>query len=273
MTYWLKFLRTVSSPVKNIFPAVNIVLVLIIVVLATIVTRTWTVPSYPDKVNVERVTHAPKTLEPQVLIRKTNNTGIINTTVQGNVFRKDRREFSPPPVQIAQAIQTRPAAPPLPPPNLRLKGVMLLGNKKVAIMEGDYPVREGNQAIKKKPLKRKGYSLGAKIGNFELTAIEKNKVTLNNNRGVQLNLNLTQRSEGQVIRKVGNSLIQKNKNFDPGKIKKATPQRPTTRTAAKPQKNKPIKQPRAVPAPRSFRVSGAPTPAQGRVFRPHVSGR
>jgi hypothetical protein len=272
MAYLLKFLRTVSSPVKNIFPALNIVLVLIIVTLTTFATRTWMDPKYPDKVDVDLINHAPKALEPQVLGRRVKNSNIINATVQGNLFRKDRREFSPP-VQIAQVIQRKPAAPALPPPNLKLKGVMLLGAKKIAIMEGSYPVREGNRSIQKKPLKRKGYSLGAKIGDFELTGIEKNKVTLNNNRGVELNLNLTQRSEGQVIRKVGNSLIQKNKNFDPAKIKKASPRRPPTRTAARPKTVKPRKKPKPVPAPRSFRISGAPTSAQGKINKPHVSGR
>lgn len=252
---------------KNIFPVINTVLILIIVTLTTIATRTWMEPKYPDKVDAASATHVPKTLEPQVLIRKVNNVGVINSAVQSNLFRKERREFSPP-VQIAQAIpnSTRPA---LPPPNLKLKGVLLLGSQKIAIMEGDYPVREGNQAIKKKPLKRKGYPLGAKIGGFELTGIEKAKVTLNDNRGVVLNLNLAQRPEDKVIRKVGNTLIQKNKNFDPGKIKKASPPRHSSPGALK----RPIKNTQPVRAPRAFRISGAPTNMPRGIPRPHVSGR
>lgn len=271
MTYWIKFLQTINSPVKNIFPVINTVLVLIIVFLMTIAARTWMDPKYPDKVDEDSITHVPKTLKPQVLTRKTKNARVINSAVQGNLFRKDRKEYMPP-VQIAQVIR-KPASPALPPPNLKLKGVLLLGAKKIAIMEGDFPFREGNQAIKKKPLKRKGYPLGSKIGNFELTAIEKTKVTLNNNRGVVLNLNLAQRPEDKVIRKVGNKLIQKNKDFDPGKIKKVSPPRRASTAALKRSVKKRINKPKPVRAPRSFRISGAPTNVPGGTLKPHVSGR
>jgi hypothetical protein len=240
MIYWVKFLQTVSSPVRNILPAVNIALVLIILTLMTIATRTWMDPKYSGKVDVSSLTHVPKTLEPLVLNRQVNNARVINSTVQGNLFRKDRREFSPP-VQRAHMVR-KSAHHILSPSDLQLKGVLLLGDKKIAIMEGNYPIREGNQAIKKKPLESKGYPLGAKIGDFELTEIEKNKVTLNNNRGVVLNLNLAQRPEDKVIRKVGNTLIQKNENFDPGKIKKVSPPRSSSPSAFK----RPIKKPKSV---------------------------
>ncbi len=240
MTHWIKFLQTVSSPVKNIFPAINILLVLIIVMLMAIATRTWVDTKYPDKVDVDLVSHVPKSLEPLVLHRQVNNASGINAVVQGNLFRADRKEFNPP-LQIAQAVR-KSASPALPPPNLKLKGILLLGTKKIAIIEGNYPVREGNQAIKKKPLKRKGYPLGAKIGSFELTKIEKTKVTLNNHRGVELNLNLVQRPEDKIIRKVGNALIQKNKNFDPGKIMEVS--LPRSSSLADP--HRPFKKPKPV---------------------------
>ena len=267
MTYWLKFLQTINSPVKNIFPVINTVLVLIIVSLMTIATRTWMDPKYPDKVDVDSITYVPKTLEPLVLTRKTNNARTINSAVQANLFRKDRKEYMPP-VQVAQVVR-KTAPPALPPPNLKLKGVLLLGTKKIAILEGNFPVQDGNQGIKKKPLKRKGYPLGAKIGNFELTEIEKNKVTLNNNRGVVLNLNLAQRPEDKIIRRVGNTLIQKNKNFDPGKIKKATLPRPSSPAAIK----RSIPRPQPVRAPRAYRISGSRTDIPVAIPRAHVSGR
>jgi hypothetical protein len=265
MTYLIKFLQTVNSPVKNIFPVINTALVLIVIALVTIATRTWMVPIYPHRVDVDLANYVPKTLKPLVLTRKTNNSKVVNSAVQGNLFRQDRREYMPP-VQVAQMIR-KPASSPLPPPNLKLKGVLLLGTKKIAIMEGDYPVREGNQVIKKKALKKKGYPLGAKIGSFELTKIEKSRVTLNNNRGVVLNLNLTDRSKDNVIQKVGNTLVQKSKNFDPGKIKKESPPR-ISPSAVKRSRRKP----KSVRAPRAFRVSGAPTDVP-RGLKPHVSGR
>jgi len=259
-------MQTVNSPMKKIFPVVNVVLVLAIVALITIAAKTWVTPKYPEKVDVDLIAYVPKTLMPLALTRKVLNARIINSAVQSNLFRKDRREYSPP-VQVAQVIR-KPSPPALPPPNLRLKGILLLGTKKIAIMEGDYPVREGNQAIKKKSLKKKGYPLGAKIGEFQLTKIEKTKVTLNDNRGVVLNLNLTQRPQDKTIRRVGNALIQKNKNFDPGKIKKALPPRRASPSTLK----RPIRNPQPVRAPRAFRISGAPTRVPG-TFKPHVSGR
>jgi len=252
--------------VKNIFLVANIVLALIVVILLTIATRTWIAPKYPDKVDLDSLTYVPNTFEPLVLNRKVKNAIIINATVQKNLFRRDRKEYMPP-VQIAQAVPTLSSSL-LPPPNIKLKGVLLLGTKKIAIMEGNYPVREGNQAIKKKPLKRKGYPLGAKIGGFELTAIEKTNVTLNNNRGVLLNLNLNQRSKDKIIRMVENTLIQKNKNFDPGKIKKVSP--PKHFSKASPKRSK---RPKPVRPPRTFRISGATTNVPGEILKPHVSGR
>jgi len=250
--------------VKNIFPAVNFVLVLVVVTLATIATRTWIEPKYPAKVDLDSLTYVPKTLEPLVLNRKINDAQIINSTVQENLFRKDRKEFSAP-VQIEENIR-KSTLPDLPPPDLKLRGVLFLGSKKIAFMEGNYPVREGNQAIKKKPLKRKGYHLGAQIGSFELTEIQKTKVTLNNNRGVVLNLSLANRPEDKVIRKVGNTLIQKSKNFDPGKIKKISKPRHFTSVRSK-------RKPKPAPAPRAYRISGSRTDIPEGIPKPHVSGR
>ncbi|MCH8313781.1 MAG: hypothetical protein IID17_12445 [Nitrospinae bacterium] len=111
--------------------------------------------------------------------------------------------------------------------------------------------------------------MGDKIRNFEQTEIEKHKVTLNNNRGVVLNLNLAQRPEDKIIRRVGNSLIQKNKNFDPGKIKKATLPRPSSPAAIK----RSIPRPQPVRAPRAYRISGSRTDIPVAIPRAHVSGR
>ena len=174
----------------------------------------------------------------------------------------------PPPrsVPVAQVAQKSD----LPPPDIKLRGVMLLGARKIAIMEGNYPVREINRAVKQKPLKRKGYPLGAQIGNFELIQIEKNKVTLDNKRGVILNLNLSKRPEDKIIKKVGNSLVQKSRTFDPRKIKKPAPRRPPPRNiTAKPPGNTP----KPIRAPRSFRVSGAPTGLPEGIPKPRISGR
>ncbi|NIP99162.1 MAG: hypothetical protein GWM98_01140, partial [Nitrospinaceae bacterium] len=56
--------------------------------------------------------------------------------------------------------------PSVPPPELKLKGVVLLNGTKIAILEGNYPVLGTDNSVKKKPIKRKGYSLGSHIGNY-----------------------------------------------------------------------------------------------------------
>jgi hypothetical protein len=215
---------------KYIFPALNVTLALIIVTLVTIATRTWMFPKYPEKVDMDSVPYVPKTLEPMVLARKTNNAKIINSAVQRNLFRKDRRDLNLP-FQVEHVVPSK--TPKLPLPNLKLKGVLLLGAKKIALMEGDYPVREGLQGIRKKKLERKKYLLGAKIGRFELTEIQKTKVTLNNNKGVVLILNLVQRPEEKIIQRVGNTLIQQDESFDPGNIKKVALLKPSSPLALK----------------------------------------
>ncbi len=216
---------------KIIFKTVNILLGLTIVILTIITANMWIAPKYSDRVSVNLVSHELKTLEPLVLNGKVNHAKAINTLVQGNLFRKDRREFSAP-VQVRQMVN-EPASPTLPPPDLNLKGVLLSGSKKIAFIEGSYFVKEGIHGVKKKLLNRKGYTLGAKIGGFELTEIEKTKVILLNNKEVVLIVNLMQRPEEKIIHRAGNTLIQKDKNFDPESIKKVSPSRSSSQTTLK----------------------------------------
>jgi hypothetical protein len=225
------YLQMISRLTKFLFPALNILLVLIIAALVTFGTRTWVIPTYPDKVDIDRVAYVPKTLEPLAINGKVNHAKAINTVVQGNLFRKDRIEFSPP-VQVRKVVH-EPVSPTLPPPDLMLKGVLLSGSKKIAFIEGSYFVKEGIHGVKKKLLNRKGYPLGAKIGSFELTEIEKTKVILHNNKRVVLIVNLMQRPKEKIIHRFGNTLVQKDKNFDPESIKKVSPPLPSTQTTLK----------------------------------------
>ncbi len=181
--------------------------------------------------------YASKTLEPLLLSRRNHNANTNDSTIQNNLFRKDRREYSPP-VQVAKLVPKK-APLVLPPPNLSLKGVLFLGPKKIAIIEGDYPVRERNQTINKNLLKKKRYPLGAKIGSFELTEIQKTNVTLKNKKGVVLSLNLGNRSLDKVIRRIGNTLVQQDENFNPENIKKVALARSSFKATLK--KPKPIK--------------------------------
>ena len=235
-------------PLNKLFPAINLVFVLASALLVTMSVRTWTHPPYPSRVDGSSVVGSPKNLQKLAVNKPGYSAGTVSQVVQNNVFRKERRQYVPPP-------SARPAAPPkptLPPPNLVLKGILMLGGTKIAILQGKYSTREGGRIIQKK-VKKKGYSLGQIVGDFELIEIEKNSVTLDDKRGRKIRLRLTTRPPDKVIHREGNLFIHKNKKFDPKKFK------------ATPVKTKPVKE----------RISGATSPPPGRVppVRVHISGR
>ncbi len=235
-------------PLNKLFPAINLVFVLASALLVTMSVRTWTHPPYPSRVDGSSVVGSPKNLQKLAVNKPGYSAGTVSQVVQNNVFRKERRQYVPPP-------SARPAAPPkptLPPPNLVLKGILMLGGTKIAILQGKYSTREGGRIIQKK-VKKKGYSLGQIVGDFELIEIEKNSVTLDDKKGRKVRLRLTTRPPDKVIHREGNLFIHKNKKFDPKKFK------------ATPVKTKPVKE----------RISGATSPPPGRVppVRVHISGR
>ena len=235
-------------PLNKLFPAINLVFVLASALLVTMSVRTWTHPPYPSRVDGSSVVGSPKNLRKLAVNKPGYSAGTVSQVVRNNVFRKERRQYVPPP-------SARPAAPPkptLPPPSLVLKGILMLGGTKIAILQGKYSTREGGRIIQKK-VKKKGYSLGQIVGDFELIEIEKNSVTLDDKKGRKIRLRLTTRPPDKVIHREGNLFIHKNKKFDPKKFK------------ATPVKTKPVKE----------RISGATSPPPGRVppVRVHISGR
>ena len=250
-------------PLNKLFPAINLVFVLASALLVTMSVRTWTHPPYPSRVDGSSVVGSPKNLQKLAVNKPGYSAGTVSQVVQNNVFRKERRQYVPPP-------SARPAAPPkptLPPPNLVLKGILMLGGTKIAILQGKYSTREGGRIIQKK-VKKKGYSLGQIVGDFELTEIEKNSVTLDDKKGRKIRLRLTTRPPDKVIHREGTSFFQKNKKYDARKFK-ATP---VKRQPVRPKVTQPRVKPSSgqVPAPTPrFRVSGAPTPP----VRAHISGR
>ena len=235
-------------PLNKLFPAINLVFVLASALLVTMSVRTWTHPPYPSRVDGSSVVGSPKNLQKLAVNKPGYSAGTVSQVVQNNVFRKERRQYVPPP----SALPAAPPKPTLPPPNLVLKGILMLGGTKIAILQGKYSTREGGRIIQKK-VKKKGYSLGQIVGDFELIEIEKNSVTLDDKKGRKIRLRLTTRPPDKVIHREGNLFIHKNKKFDPKKFK------------ATPVKTKPVKE----------RISGATSPPPGRVppVRVHISGR
>ena len=250
-------------PLNKLFPAINLVFVLASALLVTMSVRTWTHPPYPSRVDGSSVVGSPKNLQKLAVNKPGYSAGTVSQVVQNNVFRKERRQYVPPP-------SARPAAPPkptLPPPNLVLKGILMLGGTKIAILQGKYSTREGGRIIQKK-VKKKGYSLGQIVGDFELIEIEKNSVTLDDKKGRKIRLRLTTRPPDKVIHREGTLFFHKNKKYDPRKFKATPVKNKPVRPKVTQPKTKPSSGQVPAPTPR-FRISGAPTPP----VRAHISGR
>jgi hypothetical protein len=258
-------------PVNKYLPAINLLFVLTIAVLTTISVKTWTHPTYPSRVDGASVMGSPKTLKKLAVSRPGYNAGAVSKVVKSNIFRKERKEYiSPRPVarSIIPPVANKPA---LPPPNLVLKGILILGGTKIAILEGKYWTFQGNKKVQKK-VKKKGYSLKQIVGDFELTEIDKTSVTLNDKKGRVVRLRLSKRSPKKIIHREGTAFFQKNKKYDPRKFK-ATPvkNRPIRSTTKKPKaKSTPTTSVPAPPPVPVLRISGARTIAPPPV---HISGR
>lgn len=247
---------------NKIFPAANLVFVLTIALLLTLSVRTWTHPPYPFKVDGSSLVGSPKNLQKLVVSKPAYKSGAVSRVVQANLFRKERSQYIPPvPPPAARKAAPKPA---LPPPNLVLKGVLMLGGTKIAILQGKYSTLQGGRIVKK-DVKKKGYSLGQIVGDFELTEIEKTWVILDDKKGRKIRLRLSTRSADKIILRDGTALFQKNKKFDPRKTKAKSTQRKPIRPKVKRAAGK------TPPAPAPvFRVSGARTPPPARV---HISGQ
>jgi hypothetical protein len=249
-------------PVNKIFPAINLVLVLIIALLVNLSVRTWTHSPYPSRVDGSSLAGSPKNLQKLAVNKPGYSAGTVSQVAQSNLFRKQRKQYVPPPPPPPPPKPKAPPPPPkpgLPPPNLVLKGVLMLGGTKIAILQGEYTVKEGKKMVKKK-LKKKGYAIGLKVGDFELTEIEKTTVTLDDKKGRKVRLRLLARPPSKVINRKGMAFFQKDKKYDARKFV-ATPVKNKNTIKKKVEKPKPAGRPR-------FRVSGAPTPPR----RVHISG-
>ncbi len=254
---------------NKIFPAINLIFVLTIALLLTLTVRIWTHPPYLPRVEGSSLVGSPKNLQKLEVNKPGYNAGTVSQVVQGNLFRKERKQYIPPipPPPPPSAAPAPPPKPALPPPNLVLKGVLMLGGTKIAILQGKYSTRAGEKVVEKE-VKKKGYSLGQIVGDFELTEIEKNSVILDDKKGRKIRLRLMTRPPDKVIHREGTAFFQKNKNYDARKFKATPVKNQPIRPKVILPKVIPVSVPPLAPAP-VFRVSGSGSPLP----RIHISGR
>ena len=182
ISLWIKNLTSIS-PVYRIFSGLNIIFILTILALTTFGIRTWIYSKYPNIVEGENQMSSSREIAPLKIKRQTITPQSVNQIVSKNLFRKERIEYQPPnsPQPTSQTAKVAPK-PELPAPKLTLRGVMLLGGIKIAILEGSHPITiEGK--VENTPIKRKGYHLGDKIGDYKISKISKREVMLDNSAG------------------------------------------------------------------------------------------
>ena len=246
ISLWVKNLTSIS-PVYRIFSSLNIIFILAILTLTTFGVRTWIYPKYPNRVDGQNQMSSSREIAPLKIKRQTITPQSVNEIISKNLFRKERIEYQPPnsPQPTSQAAKIAPK-PKVPAPKLTLRGVMLLGGTKIAILEGSHPVTiEGK--VENTPIKRKGYHLGDKIGGYKISKISIREVMLDN-------------SAGQII-----ALKLKRSMNSTDKIAKPK-QRKSSITSTRPVTKK-----RPQPTPR---ISGSHlTPLPKTPLSKHISGR
>ena len=261
-------------PVNKFFPAVNLAFVLTIALLVTLSVKTWTHPPYPLRVEGSTLASSPKNLQKLNVSKPAYNAGAVTRIVQANLFRKERSQYISPKSAPTESSEAHKSALPL--PNLVLKGVLMLGGIKIAILEGDYSMLEDGKVIQKK-VQKKTYSLGQILGDFELTEIEKSWVILDDKKSQKIRLPLSTRPVEKAILRKGNSLFQKKKKAESLPLAPAetnsSPQisaKANSPTETLPDTNSTIET--TVPV---LRLSGAVSPPPAEVFPPevHISGQ
>jgi hypothetical protein len=212
--------------------------------------RTWVYPKYPNKVDTSnKVTFAQK-LVPLVMKRQIAPTESVNEVVGNNLFREERAEYVPPNQELDNTKESKETpGDTLPPPELALRGVMILNGIKIAILEGTQSIHNEDK-VESKNIKRKGYHLGDKIGNYKIVEIEKREVKLDNSKGQTLSVKLLRQ------------LINKGKKTTTKKLK---PKRLSTKPKVKKKTEPKIKK----SASPEHRISGSTT----KRLPKHISGR
>jgi hypothetical protein len=118
-----------------ILSSLNIILIITILALSAFGIRTWVYPKYPNMVDASNKVTSTQKLAPLVMRRQISPTDSVNEVVGNNLFREERVEYISPnqePENIKAPNETQKDT--LPPPELALRGVMILNGIKLAIL-------------------------------------------------------------------------------------------------------------------------------------------
>lgn len=264
----------------------NYFLIFAIVGLLGLTLKIWLDPVYSSRVDGDALEGSPKNLKQFSAKRTTYSAGVVNKINEKNLFRKERVEFQKPVIIIPES-----NAPKLPPPNIRVKGILLLNKMQIAVLEGNYSYLTDKDTIKEKAVKRKGYFVGDVIGDYRITTIERESVNLKNDDGETLAVALNKRKSVTPISRTESGLFHSDKKrgrrakageTPPGQKQASGPSPSKQKTAQKPSTSRPKAAPAKPQAPAYISGSRQPTPNPRRQSisgfrsapaRPHFSGR
>lgn len=219
-------------------------------------------PTYPSRIDGDSLVGSLKSLQEFSAQRKTYPDSIVSRIADKNLFRKIRVGYKEE-IPVAQVA----VIPSLPPPEVQVKGIMLLKETRIAVMEGNYSIFSGGTSITKKNIKKKGYHLGDYVGDYQITQIDKNTVTMANKNGHILTVKLNRASSSSSIIHTKNGLYHSTrKPVPPGQDPApATP----TESSAPPEPASAPPKPASAPGPGPVQAKPAMTQASSTT---HISG-
>ncbi len=155
----------------------------------------WESRNNSSLVNEVQLASATPELEFLSFPRKNLSGQEVGSIASKNLFRKQRSQYVKPKVRRVKKKGVFRKAPPVvkapkvvvPPPKLTLEGVVMIPGRSIAILEGEYA---SPNAVKGRaefiPLKSNRFVLGDLIGEYRITEIARDQVTLANFDGETL---------------------------------------------------------------------------------------
>jgi hypothetical protein len=251
----------VPSPVTQKLSVLNFALIVIAASLVLWITRIWTHPPYPLRIDGSGIVGTPKNSPELSVTRQTYPSSTLPRISEKNLFRKERAEFKVPGAEVQNV-----SIPQLPPPVLKIKGILLLQGVQIAVMEGTYSVLNEAGAVESKNLKKRGYLVGDYIGDYQIALIDRNEVVLGNKTGTTVKFKLERRPSATPIQREANNFFYRPARGAPKPEPQPTPAPAPT-----------VKEPTPAPSPAAAAIPAPPIPAPTPVPAPappaHVSGQ
>ena len=175
-----------------------------------------------------------------------------------NLFRKQREEFK----VITENPPSKTSLPTLPPPEITVRGIMLLTNVQRAVLDGSYYIQGNNGKPELKPIKKKSYELNDYLGDYLIIKIEKKSVTIRGSKGNIITQLLARKSLTPIAREANLLYHKKKKVIVDDKVS-------VTQVNTLPQSS-------SEPLPQTVQSKSQeakqPAPPPNQVKPPHVSG-